>query len=219
MNHNITAWDTYRINYWGITKCASTSIKMALSASRPKKFVVNSLRADLNYKKDLNQSWIHSDILRCNYITRVDATINGFENITVIRNPVDRFISQFHFVRKCNDLGILDIPVVSTYDHLLDIIETGDNLDMHLRSQTSFICENNKLLVNRIFRVEELSSLEQYLSINIPHYNKTDKLHKLSNSILVRLKKVFEADFSLYETAFLRNKHNILIKKVHPVWN
>jgi hypothetical protein len=203
MNHNITVWDTYRINYWGITKCAHTSIKMALSSSRSKKFSINSLRSDINHKESLDQIWIHYDMLRCKYITRVEAARNGFENITVIRNPVDRFISQFHFMRKCNDIGILDIPVVNTYDHLLDMIETGDNLDIHFRPQTSFICENNKLLVDRIFRVEELSSLEQYLSISIPHYNKTDKIHKLSNSILVRLKKVFEADFNLYETTFL----------------
>jgi hypothetical protein len=203
MNYNITEWPEFSINYWGITKCAHTSVKMALSRSRPKKFALTCARSDINFKSVLDQLWIHYDFSLCNYITPQQAAENTYENITVIRHPVERFISQFHFIRKCNALNILNVPKAASYDELLDVIEAGVDLDIHFRSQCSFIYNDSNLLVDRIFTVENIKQLEDYLGVIIPHYNKTNKTALLPQHTLARLQKVFKEDFVLYETNLL----------------
>ena len=126
---NITVWPTLGYNFWGITKCANTAIKTHLyELATGTKFT------------DEKHTRIHGSkgII---YASKQEAMENGLRNFSVTRNPYDRFLSMYSDMilsrpKRGRKAG-LDPDM--TVDDLLDFVQAATNLDVHLRTQSSFI--------------------------------------------------------------------------------
>jgi len=191
---NITAWPEFGVNFWGIPKCGNTSVKIALyGIDKDRSVIEGKQNANTFYR--VNSKWVH-ELEVVNYIVPEEALENGLNNLTVIRNPLDRLNSQFFYNFRAK---ILKITYV---DQLLDHVEMTSELDrnMHFRSQKFFIAENSKLLVDKIFKLEHIQELENFLGIQIPITNQSMAKLTFTKQQISRIKKLYKEDFDLYET-------------------
>jgi len=186
MNSNLTHKLTYSIaqigpcNFWAIPKCGNTTIKYLLL----KKYQTSSIRTLDN---GANQ-WIHLETI-ANYITPLDANVNGCYNFTVVRDPIQRFESlynDFCVVRKnaIPEVGGLSIDELITF-----ISEAKDEaeLNVHFRSITYFLKEFR----GDVFNLADLD-LPQKL-------NQTNNTIKLTDTQKERILKMWEPDLTFLE--------------------
>lgn len=126
---NITVWPTLGYNFWGITKCANTAVKTHLYELATKQKFTEAKHTRIHGEKAII------------YTTREVALANGLRNFSVTRNPYDRFLSIYSdMILSRPKRGIkagLD-PAMSV-DDLLDFVQNATELDVHLRTQSSFI--------------------------------------------------------------------------------
>lgn len=126
---NITVWPTLGYNFWGITKCGNTTVKTHLYELATGKQFAEKKHIRIHGVKDII------------YTSRETALENGLRNFAVTRNPYDRFVSMYSdLILSRPKRGIkagLD-PDMSV-DDLLDFVRDNETLDVHLRTQSSFI--------------------------------------------------------------------------------
>jgi len=189
LDYNITQWDDYKVNYWGIPKCGNTSIKFML------------MNKDKNLDYYNPNDWIHAE-KEAKYIDRKTALSNGYFNFTIMRNPYDRVLSMykdFAIKRK----GKIRISTDSLFSFVNDLTRFGDHKgsEIHFRSQSYFIYEDY-LLVDKIYHLEDteymvdnLSSICNYeFTLQKIHYTKEElNLNQdLKDIISFKYKKDFE---------------------------
>ena len=159
--YNISVWVDYRLNYWAIPKCANTAVKLALK--------------NKNYKEN-DSKWAYNPT-KILYVDRDTALSNDNKNFTVVRHPYDRFISLY------KDRG-LRRPLFKrglTFDDFLDkILEEqydDSNCYRHIRSMTSYICDDNKnILVDDVIQLDQAKNYLNSLNLTFRIVNKTDNL-------------------------------------------
>lgn len=130
-DRNITVWPLLGVNFWGITKCANSTMKIHLYELEN--------NAKFEAKKDTK---IHKPIY-VNYISEEEALQNNLTNFTITRNPYDRFVSIYRDMvksrpRRGRQAGLSSD---SNIDQVLSLISEIPNneRDVHLRTQYSFI--------------------------------------------------------------------------------
>lgn len=198
---NISAWKEHKINYWGIPKSANTSVKIALAGTSKKEFIEKRYRDTLSFYRYMiemksTDKWVHDEMV-CEYINKEVATQNGFRNITVIRNPIERFKSQFKYNVK------LRLTETKTMDDFLSHLEqTPEHMrNLHFNSQSYFIAdEQMKVIPELVFKAEDMQELEEFLGVRIPITNAISLEIGLSKEHLSRIGNLFCADFNIYET-------------------
>lgn len=159
---NISEWNDWGLNFWGITKCGNTSIKKLLLKNNEKTI------DDKAYRK------FHA-ATHIKYINISTALNNNNINFTLVRNPYDRFTSMY----KDLVLKRPDLPIKCKYrtgrqnlsidDFIKDIILLSE--DIHIKPQSSFLKGANNI---QIFKLEEINKLEKFLNAKIPLLNKSD---------------------------------------------
>lgn len=159
--YNITSWPKYNLNYWGIPKCANTSVKLALSNQTVQNQFATSKK-------------IHKDV---NYISQTEALNNKHINFTVIRNPYDRFISLYKDwgLRRSNRYLNFELPVKFDYflNYILDNFSTDDTSETHFKSQSYWITSKQRLLVDKIFTIEQAQHFLSSYNLTLEISNKT----------------------------------------------
>jgi hypothetical protein len=134
---------------------------------------------------------------------------NNFENLnifTIVRNPYDRIVSDFHFLK--------DILKYKTFDDYIDAakkIISNNKYDEnpfydHFKKQSDFIFLNNKQIVTEIYRFEDFENnlthiCEKYgfvkndkLWIHKGNYEKTNKYEIIFN-YLDTINDIYYDDF------------------------
>lgn len=134
---NITNWDKLGVNYFGITKCANSTVKTHLY----------NLENNTNENRGIG---IHSHTFS-NYITPDIALNNNNTNFTVTRNPYSRAISIYKWVKQYNPKHWIKNGINPdwTFMELLDYIQhqkTNNVLtEVHLKTQSSFLHNINMI--------------------------------------------------------------------------
>jgi len=183
---NVTAWPSLGINFWGITKCANTTIKIHFWQLENKSSFLLS-----------KSTKIHSPQYS-NYLTYMEAKRNKYVNFTVTRHPYSRFISMYnyliHAIPKRGETAGLSRTM--TIDEVLDYIETtpDDKRDVHLRSQNSFI------KTKKIVWVDSLKLHNEWpLNCPAPSFisnpTKDKNVKNLNRNQRSRVHKIFREDF------------------------
>ena len=186
--YNITSWDTYNLNYWGVPKCANTSIKHSLSG--------NKIENPFSIAKSIHKS------NSINYITRQDALSNGFTNFSVVRNPYDRFLSLYKDwgTRRNNKELSFKIPVSFDYflDYTLDKFYNDDVSETHFKSQTYWLANGADLLIENIFTTDKVVDFLKKYNVELVVSNKTKDIDvNLNKKQKSKIYKRYEKDFKL----------------------
>lgn len=188
LKYNISCWPDLKINYWGIPKCFNTSIKYALAEKSNKKLE----------KIDDTCKWIHQESL-LHYIDRETALENNYINITLTRNPFDRFLSLCKDVQRRKSLGN-KIGSKYSVDSVLNYIErtTEKKRDVHFRSQCYYICHGNKIIPD-ILAIEEFEDL---IKTKVKKLNSIEKTIILTDEQKKRVYNLFKNDFELLRYSY-----------------
>ena len=131
---------------------------------------------------------------------------NEYKTFSVIRNPISRIISSYKYCRM-NDLnfyGINHLNKKSSIDQFADVVYKNFNIieTSILKSQSWFICENNKIMVDVIIKYENLcGDLKKIKIDSIPHLNvskiEDESFLNLSKTSLDILHELYREDFKL----------------------
>lgn len=191
-NYNITHWPNHNLNYWGIPKCANTSVKYAL---------MDRDLDNINSKKPY--AWIHNTGIQ-NYIDPSRAISNNCINFTLVRNPISRTLSLYRDIvfkrnKKLSVAKKFNIDGSETLHDFLDILEQNIDKNPHFYPQSNFISNNNILLVDNIFKLEEINQLEKFLQRDIPLTNATNNKITFNSEHTKRIKNLYNTDFDLLQ--------------------
>lgn len=158
------------------------------------------------------------------YLDWVDLSSGDFmENVktfTVVRNPVARLESAYRFVINGSKMGsvknresYLEDDRFRSFDAFVQewlVNQDLNTCDVIFRPQSFFVCDNeNKILVDEIFKIEKPEEVEKYLSRIL---NREVKLHKLnatsnyeyknvdcSEKTLELINRLYVKDFELFK--------------------
>jgi hypothetical protein len=159
---------------------------------------------DRDYNTNKNKSFlkISPQHLYLNDVLSFSSSNNFTKIFTIVRNPIDRFISAYNFAKNCS-LMDSSYTISSFIDHILDnTININFDFDRHFASQSDFI--KNDLGINiDIFKFEELHEFYKYLhSFNSKKYpiektNSTTHLEcNLKRTDKKRISEIYKDDFN-----------------------
>ena len=190
IERNISVWPNLKINFWGITKTGHTSLKNHLY------MLENKTHANLNLK-------IHGK-RNTKYITADEAEKNGNQNITLVRNPIERFRSGYSdFFNKRRDKGKkIEDQLKQKIDNIDDLLSAYENLndadvDPHFRSQSWYL-DGFEGIIQKLETISEkwlLPIPNMNLKQNVSHSNKIP----LTEQQINKIKHIYKEDFNLLD--------------------
>jgi len=189
LKYNISCYDELGLNFWGIPKNGNTAVKLALLQK------IGKIEKKQVHPNDIGVEYHKEHLIP--YIDPNTAINNGNLNFTVIRHPYERVLSLY------KDFGLRrkqsSIQQHKELDDFISYIEsTNDSQDIHLRSQSYFICNDKGEIQPSV--VCNLINIHQFLytrSIDLQIINKTTPIditlnQKQKQAIQNRYKKDFE---------------------------
>jgi hypothetical protein len=212
-----------KLAYIRIPKSANTSMSAAMLKSiYPDLKNIAVTPQQINYLADVNLTTIHSNPLE---------PITYF---TVVRNPFARLVSVYHDFFESNNnhfiyhdylFGILTRDL--SFEEFVNRIALIPDIfkDQHLRPQQLFLSYYQLEKKNvRIFKLEEIESLQKFLSgynLKLEHLNKSDAYdyHAYYNErTLQKVFEIYKNDVALfgYSTAY-KNLKSIVSSKLKTV--
>lgn len=140
VRQNISCWPELGINYWGINKNASSTLTIHFA----------TLCGDIDpTEEEIDSGQLAKQGLGPRYINSKEAFRNGLKNFTVVRHPLDRFISIYKHLKyprteeQCRTQHKARFNPTWSPEEFLDCIrtsfETGKKINKHWRRQCSFI--------------------------------------------------------------------------------
>lgn len=195
-------------NYWSIPKCGNTSIKAGLLKASG----IEVHSEDNEIYAEVHQIGI------AKFIDKDTATSNGFFNLTVVRNPVDRALSMFKdftIKRKGKEVGGSSAFISEwqcfterepDFSGFIDLISrySDDDIDMHFRAFAPRLTNDDKQVTPKVLCLEDISrwlpSLNKKLkaTIEIPHLHQTEKSQQIHKHDKDKLRQRWPQDFALW---------------------
>jgi hypothetical protein len=189
---------TTRTVYYPAPKNASTTLREVFfetdNGFRFRPFEINGRRIDL--------FWLY----RNQELFKPAATPRGFESIAAVRDPIKRFASFYKWAvldNNCNFERVVEI------NEFVSDIEThlqhSPKVRFHLAPQVAFI-GNDLRFFDRVFQVERLHELEEYLStragvpVRLPVSNPSASAvtpSTLTDESIRRLRGLYHEDYTL----------------------
>ena len=147
---------------------------------------------------------------------------DNFFKFSIIRNPVDRILSEINFqkIPKKNSKNIYGLESVEEYISKVIKLDKFSDLQRHISPQVKFLydSETNKLLVDKVIPFDELNNeVPKILKKKLKVYVEVPKINSSKNKLWVKeeltsgdlsfLNDFYESDFK-----FLKN----LKSKIYP---
>jgi hypothetical protein len=208
--YNISTFEKLQINYWGVRKSGCTTMKYILLRGERPKFVerMDKRGRGRNRHGYPNRGWVHNE---CRYISPTEAKENGFKNIIVLRDPVQRALSMYNgietdpytMLKSGSRQFKVEAKKISkniNINAFLDLLERFPDKDRnwHYRSQKSYCLFEDiiKLDIDNIQNTIHL--INPNLVVNVV-FNKSEKRESPSTHIVKRIHEIFKEDFELYD--------------------
>ena len=212
---SITSYDNLGINFWCIPKCGNTSTKLAFLKLNDPALFSGTIEKMMRSDQDDTHDFIHR-VQFNKFITYEEATSNGYRNVSVVRNPIDRFCSAYRdFVFKRSTSGFGKFPKFEVFikkarqdndmvSFLKGISELDyEDIDAHFRPQSVFVDD-----CVEVFKLEHMSELSKEihpkLHLDSLHstmgwYDKTDSM--LTDEVIDLIRDFDSDDFVLWSNA------------------
>lgn len=191
--------DSKKLFFIHIPKCGGTSIEDTF----PEK------RKYIGYGIFRNKALHHINFTEASII--YTKKWEEYTTFAIVRNPLDRFISDFNFINFCYKKNNIKTLTINEYlDRAQNILngKTFDIYDDHFYLQSSFIFnKNNKLMVEHLFKLEEIKKIKDFLSkydLELLHKNKNKNNDKviLSKKQLEKFYNLYKKDYELLDYKF-----------------
>lgn len=183
---NITIWPQYRLNYWGITKCANSAVKSSLMNHNVKN--INKRDKSLHSSKNVT------------YISQEAALSNNYVNFSVTRDPYERFVSLYKDF-GCDRYKAIGLQDSVSFDYFIDYaLEKfpNDNCNIHFKSQSSFIANKYELLFDNVFDISRVPEFLLSYGVNLNYANVSKSQEVILSSVhRQRIFDRYENDFVL----------------------
>lgn len=193
-------------------------ISVAFRESRKKKLPILFIHIPKTGGNSLKKTQLFN---RCKYfghkpILQIENYKSNFKfSFAVTRNPYDRVVSAFHYLKKGGEPNSYDLKMqkkLSKYEEFKDFV-----IDLHLfineihfKPQHVFVCDTNgRILVDYIFKIEKLDEeirklfikerlpIEHIPRVNTSKHNEYSKYYndfKIKNTVY----QVYKKDFELF---------------------
>lgn len=154
-----------------------------------------------------NKAIHHSSYI--DYQRRFKEQLNEFTIFTIIRDPFERVISDFHWFKPFRRFG--------TIDDYLNYAETCINTDNfnrkltddHMMPQHRFIidADNNickNIIIFRMDRIEDIREFLQTYGLELFHEQKSNRPadFQLTELQKIRIRSLYDCDFTLYNESY-----------------
>lgn len=186
------------INYWAITKCASTTFRTYFKSLEE--------NLDIYIVTERFKKKGHKGIGTHHYqISITEALKNNATHVTILREPIFRFESMYRdlfFLRKeRGEQAVKTKNIKNIDDFSRYLLETSDeDLDIHFQPQVNFLYNSISIQYMRLEFLEQ----DWFLPIPIPTYSlhttKKTIQYKISDKIKNRVYQRYAEDFKLYNS-------------------
>jgi hypothetical protein len=133
----------------------------------------------------------------------------------ISRHPLDRIYSAYRFASSGGEEMSFNgdnrlIRKLTFEEFVFEWLAYQDLscIDGIFRPQHLYLCKSSEIIVNKVFKFDELNSIQKYLSsvvghdILVPHANKTtmckDKLANHSRSVQQTIEELYAKDFEIF---------------------
>lgn len=187
-----------KVVYFPAPKIASTSLRELFfeleNGFKFRKFSINGNATDL--------FWLY----RNQEIFKAVEVPPEYEKISVIRNPISRFISTYKWLVSGHDAYFREPMEINEFVSSLEIIgRQSAKAKFHLMPQFVFLGTDLSYF-HKVFRIEDIADLNDYLSrrsglkIDLPWENQSSKLEQaLSGESSEKIRKIYQADYELLQ--------------------
>lgn len=185
-----------------IPKCGGTSIENALFAEDEKtERNLFSLKGHPKHDFYEQGGLQHLSALKIREIVGKEVFEKCFK-FALVRNPIERLISQYNYTNQFIDFyQYLNLkPNNFTFNEYLWAINM--KYHVHWRPQHEFIYEGSKLLVDEVYKLEEINDgkIAKKLNKQIPHHNKSTKyIHDITENDEKIVRQMYAKDFELLD--------------------
>lgn len=184
--------------YYPAPKSGSSTLREVFfeieNGYRFKQFLING--------REMNLFWLygHGDLFK-----PIDVP-QGYEVFTVIRDPIDRFLSFYKWGVLNNNCGFDSLVEINTFvANFKTYLKNSSKVSFHLSPQVLFIGSDLRFY-HRIFPIEKLAELGNYLSeragkeIQVGKANSSSRsvgAHDLTSESRKRLAEIYKEDYAL----------------------
>ena len=183
-----------------IPKCGGTSVENALFKPHEKTAeTLFTLEGHPLHNKYETGGLQHLSAPKVKELVGNDIYDNFFK-FAVVRHPVKRLISQYNYTYQFPYfVDMLNLQFKNfTFREYLEAIK--NKYHVHWRPQHEFIYDNDRFLVDKIYKLENIKDLEIDLDIKLPHHNKSTKaITSITERDESIIKNIFEKDYELLD--------------------
>ena len=167
-----------------IPKCAGSSIEQALNidysmglrsfdgirCSQLQISNINNLQnVERAYTNNTSPQHLPASVLK----KIIPHIFEEYTKFTIVRNPYDKLVSEYLYTNhKCH----MTFENFIKYAFNLSKFERHVEFDSHLNTQSSFVYESNKLLVDKVFKFENINDVFSWLQLSVVHFNSTNRV-------------------------------------------
>ena len=208
----------HKIIFIHIPKCAGQSIENIflrdLGLSWEDRYPLLLRPRKVNEKGPERLAHLYAEeYFKFGYITK--ETYDKFFKFSIIRNPVDRILSEINFqkIPKKNPKNIYGIESVEEYISKVIKLDKFSDLYRHISPQVKFLhdSETNKLLVDKVIPFDELNhEVPKILQKKLKVFLEVPKINSSKNKLWVKeeltsgdlsfLHDFYESDFKFLKT-------------------
>lgn len=136
---------------------------------------------------------------------------NSFYKFSVVRNPLDRMISEYLHIRDTSQPYATQFKKIPLNDFVKKGLELPESeriytFDGHLETQYSYLYdENGELLVDKVFKLEEFDECKLFLKSltgieNFPHARSVGTIQQTFSQYSIDLiKDFYKKDFETFD--------------------